>query len=61
MDKYGLTNETDYDPTITAFMAQEMTSGAFRILHNIIPAQFKYVFNDNEKFLVKNKKWLNLN
>lgn len=43
MNEYGLTSKTNYDPTITVSMAQEMTSGAFRILHNIIPAQFRYV------------------
>lgn len=43
MNEYGLNNETNYDPTIIPSMAQEMTSGAFRLLHNIIPAKFKYI------------------
>jgi len=43
MNEYGLNHETNYDPTIMASMAQEMTSGAFRLLHNIIPAQLKYL------------------
>lgn len=41
MDKYGLNRATNYDPTIVSSVAQEMTSGAYRLLHNIIPAQFK--------------------
>lgn len=41
MEKYGLTSETKYDPTLIVSVAQEMTSGAFRLLHNIIPAQLK--------------------
>lgn len=43
MKDYGLNRKTQYDPTITVSMAQEMTSGAYRLLHNIIPARFKYV------------------
>ena len=43
MNKYGLSNETNYDPTIMVSMAQEMTSGAFRLLHNTIPARLKYI------------------
>lgn len=41
MKDYGLNRETNYDPAITVSIAQEMTSGAYRLLHNIIPAQFK--------------------
>lgn len=41
MEEYGLNSETNYDPTITVSMSQEMTSGAYRLLHNIIPARFK--------------------
>lgn len=40
---YGLNNETNYDPKIAVSVSQEMTSGAYRLLHNIIPAQYKYV------------------
>jgi len=40
---YGLNRETNYDPTIAVSVSQEMTSGAYRLLHNIIPAQYKYV------------------
>jgi len=43
MNEYGLNNETNYDPTIIPAVAQEMTSGAFRLLHNIIPAKLKYI------------------
>lgn len=43
MKDYGLTSKTNYDPTLIVSVAQEFTSGAFRLLHNIIPAQFKYV------------------
>ncbi|KAL4142203.1 hypothetical protein QTP88_004707 [Uroleucon formosanum] len=43
INEYGLNDETNYDPTLIASMAQEMTSGAFRLLHNIIPAQFNYM------------------
>lgn len=45
MEEYGLNRETNYDPSITVAMAQEMTSGAFRLLHSMIPAQFKCVLN----------------
>jgi hypothetical protein len=45
MKEYGLNRETNYDPSITVAMAQEMTSGAFRLLHSMIPAQFKCVLN----------------
>lgn len=45
VEEYGLNVETNYDPTINVAVSQEMTSGAFRVLHNLIPAQFKYVCN----------------
>lgn len=41
MKKYGLTEKTSYDPSINSALSQEMTSGAFRVLHNIIPAKFE--------------------
>jgi len=42
MEKYGLNNNaTEYDPTIFSSVSQEMTSGAYRLLHNIIPAKFE--------------------
>jgi len=41
MKQYGLIEPTIYDPSINSAFAQEMTSGAFRVLHNIIPAKFK--------------------
>jgi len=44
MKEYGLTGQTTYDPSINSALAQEMTSGAFRAVHNIIPAKFKYNF-----------------
>lgn len=43
MKEYGLTGQTTYDPSINSALAQEMTSGAFRAVHNIIPAKFKCV------------------
>uniref|UniRef100_A0A2S2NJ57 Peroxidasin n=1 Tax=Schizaphis graminum TaxID=13262 RepID=A0A2S2NJ57_SCHGA len=43
INEYGLNNETNYDPTIMPAVAQEMTSGAFRLLHNIIPAKLNYM------------------
>ncbi|XP_025202646.1 peroxidase-like [Melanaphis sacchari] len=43
INEYGLNNETNYDPTIIPSTAQEMTSGAYRLLHNIIPAKFNYM------------------
>ncbi|XP_016664411.1 peroxidase-like [Acyrthosiphon pisum] len=46
MNEYGLNSETKYDPTIMRSMAQEMTSGALRLLHNIIPAKLNYM-NEN--------------
>lgn len=41
MNDYGLNSATNYDPTISTAVAQEMTSGAYRVLHNIIPAHLK--------------------
>lgn len=43
MEEYGLTGPTVYDPSVNSAFAQEMTSGAFRAVHNIIPAKFKCV------------------
>jgi len=43
MKEYGLTGETIYDPSINSALAQEMTSGAFRAVHNIIPAKFNFI------------------
>ncbi|VVC34718.1 Haem peroxidase,Haem peroxidase, animal type [Cinara cedri] len=43
MQDYGLTNPTNYDPTLIVSVAQEFTSGAFRLLHNIVPAQLNFV------------------
>jgi len=43
MKEYGLTGPTTYDPSINSALSQEMTSGAFRAVHNIIPGKFKYV------------------
>lgn len=40
---YGLNEENIYDPTVNPAMSQEMSSGAFRVLHSLIPVQFKYV------------------
>lgn len=57
MKKYGLVGDTVYDPSINSAMAQEMTSGAFRVVHNIIPAKFKYNYF---KFTI-NKFYLFLN
>jgi len=45
---YGLNSETNYDPTIAVSVSQEMTSGAYRLLHNIIPAQYKWVEKINQ-------------
>lgn len=44
MEEYGLNKPTVYDPTVISSMSQEMTSGAFRTVHNILPAKFKYGF-----------------
>ncbi|CAH1724815.1 unnamed protein product [Aphis gossypii] len=43
MKEYGLTGQTTYDPSINSALAQEMTSGAFRAVHNIIPAKFNFI------------------
>lgn len=43
VEEYGLAKKTEYDPTLIASVSQEMTSSAFRIVHNIIPAKFKCV------------------
>ncbi|KAL4142197.1 hypothetical protein QTP88_004703 [Uroleucon formosanum] len=43
MKEYGLTGQTTYDPSINSALAQEMTSGAFRAVHNIIPAKFNLI------------------
>lgn len=42
MEEYQLNGPTVYDPSTSSALAQEMTSGAFRAVHNIIPAKFKY-------------------
>lgn len=41
MEEFGLTGPTIYDPFIPSATAQELASGAIRVLHNIIPAKFK--------------------
>ncbi|XP_050443428.1 peroxidase-like [Adelges cooleyi] len=43
MEYFGLNNKTVYDPTLNPAMSQEMTSGAFRAVHNIIPAKFNFI------------------
>ncbi|VVC27285.1 Hypothetical protein CINCED_3A000564 [Cinara cedri] len=43
MKEYKLTGPTVYDPSISSALAQEMTSGAFRAVHNIIPAKFNLI------------------
>lgn len=41
MERFGLIEPTVYDSSINSALAQEMTSGAFRAVHNIIPGKFK--------------------
>lgn len=43
MKEFGLNGPTVYDPSINSAFAQEMTSGGFRAVHNIIPGKFKWV------------------
>ncbi|XP_050431517.1 peroxidase-like [Adelges cooleyi] len=43
MDHFRLNTKTVYDPSVTPAMSQEMVSGAFRTLHSIIPATFKFM------------------
>lgn len=36
-----LGNENKYDPTVNPSTSQEFSTGAFRVLHNIIPAKYR--------------------
>lgn len=38
---YGLNDENIYDPNVNPSMTIEMSSAAYRVLHSIIPVQFK--------------------
>lgn len=40
---YGVNKPNIYDPTINPSTSQELSSAAYRILHAIIPVQFKCV------------------
>lgn len=40
---YGLNKENIYDPSVNPSMSQELSSAAIRVLHTLIPVQFKYV------------------
>lgn len=42
---YGLNEENNYDPTVNPAMSQELSSAAIRVLHTLIPVQFKYVIS----------------
>ncbi|XP_050443430.1 peroxidase mlt-7-like isoform X2 [Adelges cooleyi] len=43
IDRYGINGKTKYDSTLSATMSQEMTSSAFRLIHNIIPAKYNFI------------------
>lgn len=43
-ESYGLNKENIYDPKINPSMSLELSGAALRVLHAIIPVQFKCVF-----------------
>ncbi|XP_050523245.1 peroxidase-like isoform X1 [Daktulosphaira vitifoliae] len=43
---YGFENQTVYDPTVNPSTSAEMASAAFRVLHNVVPIDFKLI-NEN--------------
>ncbi|XP_050437286.1 peroxidase-like [Adelges cooleyi] len=44
--KYGLDEENIYDPEVNPSTSQELSSAGFRVLHTIIPEEFKLI-NEN--------------
>lgn len=40
---YGLNKENIYDPTVNPSTSLEFSTAGFRVLHSLIPVQFKYV------------------
>lgn len=40
-----LTSDIKYDPTVNPSTSQEFSTGAFRVLHNIVPTQYRCEVN----------------
>ncbi|XP_060841527.1 peroxidase-like [Rhopalosiphum padi] len=55
-----LGDNNEYDPTVNPSTSQEFSTGAFRVLHNIVPAQHRFIDSNSTTVQIVNvTDWMN--